>query len=144
MLNVTRTDIHDFFVIGNDGAEIKETNYFHSDAAHKGMYYMTRNAGTSRLLCPNADQISEMATGKSVVLTRGKMEGQDSIEIMFDDGSDSPFAIFIPVDMCDMLPAPGKNAFPFTVWTEAGKVLTFTAHYRRANSGYLPCMQPWR
>jgi len=140
----------DMIMIVNEGPELRETNFFDTEQAESGFYYLTRNAGTSRLLVPDSrrDQLAEMATGKIVVLTRGrmrsvdrKMNGRDMVEIMFDDGSNAPYALHILADMVDMLPAPGPAGFPFTVWTRDGKALSFTAHYRRQE---LPCLKPWK
>lgn len=59
--------------IRNDGPLIESTNYWATDLAAKGMFYISWNAKTARLLVPpsQAPAIPEMETAEYVIITRG-------------------------------------------------------------------------
>jgi hypothetical protein len=132
-----------FLQIGNNGALIDNTNFWQTEMATRGFYYLSRNAGVERLLVPDChlNKISEMKTGQYVIMTRGpSVEGLDSLEIMFEDHSNAPYRLEITCQgQVDMLPTPGQIS-DFTIWTRNGIVHTTQAHYRRASS--IPCMAP--
>lgn len=141
--------------IDNHGPLIVSTNFFRSDFAGAGLLYLSTNAGAFRLLVPPHLEpvVSEMATGKFAVLTRGPWPAQrlpDAMEVMLDDGTDSPWSVHLDARQCDRMPLDedaGKE-WVLTVWTQprrAGtrphKALERAAFYRRAES--LPCLRPW-
>jgi hypothetical protein len=127
---------------GNNGSEIVETNYFDSQMGKAGMFYLGMNAGVARLLIPDCaiQWVKEMQTGDHCVLTSGIYQGQPSMEIMFDDGSKSPFALFLPLSNCDFQPRTSDVPFVISAWTRAGKVGQWEAFSRMALR--LPCLQP--
>ena len=131
--------------IENRGGEIVSTNYWTSEYARSGLYFVSINAGTVRLLVPAAMEptLSDMKTAKQIVLTRGIYEGRDSVEIMFDDRSDNPFVIFLEVRQFDRVwPAreDGRRC-AFLIYTAKGKVWTENCYLRRIDK--LPLMTPW-
>ena len=71
----------------------------------------------------------------------------EGIEIMWDDGSDSPFALHLTPASFDVLPAepePGRE-WVLSVWTAKDgrphKSLERICHWRR--SPQIPCLKPW-
>jgi hypothetical protein len=83
----------------NDGENLVETDYWESPVNEKGLVLLVANAGIVRLLVPSGKEpiVAEMRTGKHAVITCGPhvSDGRQTCEIMFDDGSTSPFAILI-------------------------------------------------
>ncbi len=130
-------------IITNNGAEIASTNYWLSEHAEKGLCYLSWNAGAGRLLLPDKAStiLTDVNSADHVVITRGILRGKDSYEIMFDDGSDEPFALFIDVQQSDRLPSEDRFSFTFTIWRPAGRILTLNGHYRVTRK--LPCLEPW-
>jgi hypothetical protein len=83
-------------VIVNDGPELVSTTYWDSTEAANGFAFLSYNARTLRLLVPPPLErhLPDM-TGhvRQVVLTRGQLDSIDNvIEVMFEDGSEAPFA----------------------------------------------------
>lgn len=109
--------------ISNDGPEIVSTNYWQSEHAERGLLYLSANAGAWRLLVPSAasDMIAEMRTGKSVTIEPSIQVPGRCWDVVFEDGSDSPFAVAIDKQQVDRKMEPG--ACILSVWTRAGKVL---------------------
>src|SRR3990167_2306796 len=96
--------------IENDGPRIVRTNYWSSEHAARGAFYVSVNAGAFRVLVPEAvrDVVAEMRTAKEVVISRGPWPAErrdDALELLFDDGSASPFALHIGVEQIDRLPS---------------------------------------
>lgn len=85
-------------VIKNDGQTIIDTNFWDSDHAQRGMLYLSENAGTLRLLVPEAMEIhlSEMRTGRSAEIVDSLRFPGRCYDIVFDDGTSSPF--FLAID----------------------------------------------
>jgi hypothetical protein len=114
--------------IGNDGPEIGSTNYWDTSAARAGLCYLSGNAGALRLLVPQAlaDRcLPEMRTGKRVAI-EVSMHSPQCVDVVFEDGTQTPFCIALDRRQVDRLGGAAKNV-PFTVWTPQGKVLTFKA-----------------
>lgn len=109
--------------IGNSGAEIASTNYWETEQARKGFCYLSGNAGTWRLLVPPTIEplLGEMKTGKSVTIERSLQEPARCWDVVFEDGTSSPFALSIDKKMVDR--AMEKGSCRFSVWTIKGKVL---------------------
>lgn len=131
--------------IQNDGQRIANTNYWQSPQAAKGYCYLSWNAGAARVLVPRAMEphVTEMKTGEFVVISRGRFEGRDALELMFEDQSDAPYCLHIVAEQCDrVIPDTEQGAgFAVAVWTEAGKQLELPGRYRTVDQ--LPCMQEW-
>lgn len=134
--------------IQNKVQKILKTNYWYSDMANMGLMFLSWNAGGARLLMPELMKhlIPEMETGNFVIVSRGPWVtkgGRDSIEVLFEDGSESPFAIHLSSEQCDrMLPqTENSKQFNLSVWTSEGLMLDFPAGYRVVE--HTPCLQTW-
>ena len=99
-----------FLRIRNDGPRIVSTNFWNLPEAAAGSLLST-NAATFRLLVPDSQRgsLADMTTAPIAVVSRGcwtAVGRSDGIEILFDDGTDSPFALWLSVESCDRLPPP--------------------------------------
>ncbi|WP_024873352.1 hypothetical protein [Tolumonas lignilytica] len=130
--------------ISNNGVKVLDTNYWESDMAESGLLFLSWNDGAGRLLIPKCQEnlLREMKSGKYVIITRGMYNNVDSLEIMFEDNSESPFVVFISMGQTDrLIPKSDKHGiFDFTILVENGEVAKFKAKYRRTKR--LPCMTP--
>lgn len=89
--------------IANDGADIVSTNYWDTEAASAGLCYLSGNAGTWRLLVPEAAEgsLADMRTGTRATIERSiRMPGR-CWDIVFQDGTPSPFCITLDKRMLD-------------------------------------------
>lgn len=132
--------------IENDGPEIVSTNYWDLEHAARGFCFLSLNAGTARLLVPKPmePQIPEMTAGVSLaIITRGEYKGRESLEILFEDGSSSPFALHMSTEQVDRLfsDADRHKEFRLSIWTQGGKQAEFPCRYRKARR--LPYLKPW-
>jgi len=133
-------------IVKNNGPYILLTNYWKTPHARRGLYYVSINARAFRLLVPppKEAEIGEMRTGQYVIVTRGRWLGDDGLELLFEDGSNSPFAIHIQAAQTDRLPPAdesGRTDLRCLVYTEAGLALELPARYRATQQ--LPCLRPW-
>lgn len=137
--------------ISNDGPRITDTNYWQSEHAARGFFYLSINAGAFRLLVPptQAAILRELESATDVVVSRGPWPAEqrhDAFEIVFDDGSPSPFAIHLLTTQVDRLPrdADTGSRWICSVWTECDgrtvEVLSRPATYRRSRR--LPDLRP--
>lgn len=140
----------------NHGPLIASSTYWSSEHARRGYYYMSPNAGTLRLLCPpgRSGDICEMVTARNVVLTVGVVRevvmpgmqlGREMTEVLFDDGSEQPFLLYLSQEQWERMPGNTDygSVYEFTVWEDRcgtpHKIMSRPVHLRR---GALPCMQP--
>lgn len=109
--------------IENDGANIVNTNFWQTEQARRGSFFLSVNAGAFRLLIPDQhkDIIAEFETATDVILSRGPWPdgGQrTALELLFDDGSDDPYSIHLGENQVDRWPLPedaGRTRI-FTAW----------------------------
>jgi hypothetical protein len=134
--------------ITNDGARLLGTNYWSTPQAQAGYLFVSWNASCFRLLVPAAAgwMIPEMRSGHEVIITRGPWPDKnrtEALELMFEDASDSPFAVHIGVEQSDrLIPECGQGAgLAVTVYTAQGPALELPARYRIMPQ--LPCLEPW-
>jgi hypothetical protein len=135
--------------IENDGPEIVASNYWDSQYAQNGYYFLSFNACAARLLMPRSHRsvFRDMRTASEVIISRGPWPEQlraDAIEVMFEDGSTAPFALHFGLEQVDrLLPAEDEGVpLTFTAWARGPvKALSLPARYRRVAA--LPCMEPW-
>jgi len=134
--------------IRSNGQDILETNYWFTPHARRGLFYLSWNPGTARLLVPAAvdAQLDEMRTAKLVIVSHGRWREhgeRDALEILFDDGSDNPFALHLGLEQTDRLPPQTEHgrSLVFTAWTQEGEQLRLPARYRVVVE--IPCLQPW-
>lgn len=135
--------------ISNNGQEIEFTNYWDSEHARRGYVFLSWNAGAGRLLIPDSQGalLPEMKSGKYVIVSRGPwidQGGRDAVELLFEDGTDSPFALHLVAEQCDrMIPATDQGGgLVVTAWTRAGEQLRLPAKYRKVDE--IPCLAPWK
>lgn len=83
--------------INNDGDKIADTNFWQTEYNDRGLAYLSANADALRLLIPMsavADWLPEIKTGKRVLIEPPARAGYPNhIDVVFDDGTDSPFSI---------------------------------------------------
>lgn len=128
----------------NRGRDIAETNYWETEYEANGFFVLSCNAGSMRLLVPRSRQgaVVEMRTAKEVLVSRA--QDGDELEILFEDGSSTPFALRISLQqVASLLPLPGEEG-TFDVWElrDGEPVRTFIcpALYRRVPR--LPWLKP--
>src|SRR5262252_8262224 len=130
----------DLITVENDGPLIVRSNYWDSDLARAGRFFVSVYEGTIRVLVPHGlyGLVADMRDAKECVLSQGpwlKKSGHEVVEIMFDDGSDSPFAMHLAPKSFDLLPAePESREWILNVWIAAGRphlVLERVCHWRR-------------
>jgi hypothetical protein len=102
--------------IQNSGQTITSTNYFQTEHGKAGLFFLSCNAGAARLLMPPKCRVylDEMLTGNFVSIGRSVINGSDVFEIVFDDGTDTPFCLHLDIAQSDTMVA-SKN-FPFIVY----------------------------
>lgn len=118
--------------IENDGQDIASTNYWSLEHAHRGLLYLSANAGAWRLLVPKGAEhhLPEIRTGKTAIIEPSiHMLGQ-CWDVVFEDGSDSPFSLAIDKRQTDRAMQDGDCVL--AVWTEAGKVLELPCQIKTA------------
>lgn len=143
-----------FIELQNNGQEIISTNYFDTTHAQRGYFYLSSNAGAFRLLVPDGQipVIEECKTATEVIISRGpwpEQGRQDAIEILFEDRSDSPYAIHLSSEQVDRLPLDQDQdirgqppRWRFAAWARAGKALELPCRYRRVKE--IPCLRKWQ
>ena len=136
----------------NDGERVVETNYFDSLSARMGGTFMTANAGALRLFIPKSIDscLKDILSARCVVIARGiyREAMTRMYELMFEDDSESPFAIWIgpkqigtgEINMTDAASRP-RNFYVYTDHGGLTWVKTFPAYFREAE--FLPCLKPW-
>lgn len=122
--------------IQNDGPLIAATNYWASEMAASKMF-VSVNSGAIRVLLPNGwdAPLQAMRMAEYCVLSRGpwaEMQQPEAVEILFEDHTDTPFALHLGAGSFDVLPAsPKGRRWRLSVWT-AGPVkqLDLACHWR--------------
>lgn len=135
--------LNNMITIGNDGPLLASTNYFEHELARQGQFYLSWNASALRILVPDnqVSQISEMRTGRECIISRGKYNGVDCLELMFDDDSDQPYVLFIGMDCVDREVKEQNLPITVTAWTSQGAEAKWVGRYRKVKR--LPCLDPW-
>lgn len=134
--------------IKNKGPELAETNYWDSEHARAGLFYLTWNADAGRLLVPDActSTLQDMQTAKYVIVSRGpwpEQGGREGLELLFEDGSDAPYCLHLSAEQCDrLLPETDQGGgFEIVAWTRAGRAEAWPGKYRQV--AQIPCLDPW-
>jgi hypothetical protein len=136
----------------NHGPLIASTNYWTLAVEEAAKVFVSVNAGAIRVLVPRAHRriIEEMRTGKHCVLSRGPwpaMRLEEAVEIIWDDGTDDPFALHLSPESFDLLPAepPEGQEWIVSAWDvkkgKPHKAVERVCHWRRVPQ--LPYMLPW-
>jgi len=138
--------------ISNDGPEIIATNYWETPLPGRGLVYVSVNARTFRILVPRGFELSDFGPVREVIVFRGPWPDQgmlDAIEVLFDDGTVSPFALHLSPGQIDRLPGlqdSGRRDLACSVWIRGGKgqpvkALEWRAGFRVVPR--IPCLKPW-
>ena len=138
--------------ITNQGPFVASTNYWESALARAGKVMVSVNDGAIRVLLPPVryGDLADMRAARHCVLSRGPwrvMGVPDAVEIMWDDGSDAPFAFHLTPESFDILPAepPRNREWACSVWIcQAGlphQEMEHTCHWRRVPE--LPWLRAW-
>jgi len=134
-------------MIENDGQLIKKTNYFESELARAGKFFLSMNAGAFRLLIPESLENAiknEIKLAKSFIIVRGpwhQMHIKDALELIFDDKSDEPFSLQLTEKSLDRWPNAGDEGkeFVLTIWVKGLKtILNTRIKYKRVSE--IPCV----
>lgn len=136
-----------------EGEDLVESDYWNSVLAARGVLYLVVHQSGVVLLVPRAHQcaLTEMRTGREVIVTRGPWpeQGQkDAVELLWEDGTDAPFAVHLSAPQCRELGTLGWDgpALACRVYTggpagEPRLAGEWAARFRTARA--LPCLQPW-
>jgi hypothetical protein len=134
----------------NDGPIISRTNYFKSTYQKNNIIFLSWNASTARILIPDGlkANLQEMSNAKYVIISRGfwkDMGVENAIELLFEDGSDNPFCIFLSPEQTDRLipemDQGGGEKFFVSVYVRMGEKFRFPAKYRLVDT--IPYLEPW-
>lgn len=138
--------------ISNAGPLITASNFWELPIEKNGGCYLSLNARAFRLLLPRSleSEIPDMATGKIAVVSVPRNPCQYAMEIMLDDGTDSPWFIDLSANQIDHFPARednGRDDLEFTVWTQPRRgerhlALRRPAAYRSVTK--IPWKKPWK
>ncbi|MEA3641752.1 MAG: hypothetical protein VBE63_17705 [Lamprobacter sp.] len=136
------------FLIENRGQAITKTNFWDSEQATRGILYLTWNAGAGRLLVPDNQKamLRELKGSQEVIVSRGPWPdqgGREALELLWEDGSDSPFCIHLVTEQTDRLIPEHQQGggFVVTVWTRGGVKGRWPGRYRVVDE--IPCLKPW-
>jgi hypothetical protein len=138
-----RGEQDELLIMENCGGDIRGTNYFDTERARHGFFFVSWNASVARILVPDTQRsvLLEMATGKECVITRGTLDGGDALEVMFDDHSVAPFALWLCGWATDRWVASDDRPITVAAWTRDGKAGEWVGRYRTVRN--LPCLRPW-
>jgi len=136
-------------IVENNGPEIIETNYFKTEHAARGFFYMTINAGAFRLLVPDVQLYSttDMQAATEVIISRGPWPDKgkaDALELLFEDNTDDPFSIHLPMEQYDRMPGnkDANKPFIFSAWSSGGKLFEKPCFFRMVKK--LPWLKPYK
>jgi hypothetical protein len=138
--------------VSNDGQLITSTNYWSTVYAREGKVFCSINAGAIRILLPPSrwNDLSDMSRSQYCILSRGPWPQEkqaEGIEIMFEDFSDSAYALHLTPKSFNLLPANPERGREWTlaVYVEKDgkphKSLERVCHWRRVP--FIPFMKPW-
>lgn len=113
--------------IRNEGQEVAETSFWRSEHARAGFFLLSIGGGAARLLIPKEHEgsIPDMVNGVRHVVISMLRRDQASprkafAEIMFEDGTETPFSLQLSagqLDNCTLPENVGKE-YVFTAWVE--------------------------
>lgn len=115
--------------IDNDGPEIVSTNFWETEMASRGMFFVSTNAGAFRILVPDSikSQIPEMRKGaKHFVVSCLPSDqwtlGSYSVEVLIEDRSDNPYVFHLDSGGIDRGIGPDSVGIEWkaSVWENRG------------------------
>ncbi len=131
--------------VTNRGPEVLDSNFWSSAEAAAGFYYLSANAGALRLLVPESrrEEVRAMVTVSEVIITRGahRVFGLPMAEIMFEDGSESPFVLYLSEGQMEGgFADAGDLPRRFLIYTSGPRLAGELVWYYREAA--LPCLRP--
>jgi hypothetical protein len=134
--------------IQNQGQRIVSTDYWDSEHAKAGYFFLSWNAGAARILVPDSQKavLREMRGAKHVIVSQGPWTdqgGREALELLWEDGSDSPFCLHLVAEQCDrLIPETDQGGgFVVAAWTRSGQKQRWPGKYRIVD--HIPCLDPW-
>lgn len=124
-----------------------ENDYFASDWDKNGFLYVCVRPEVFCLLVPEAlaGIVDDVDGTKFVIVSSGYWAEQkrNGIEILFEDLSDTPYALHLIAEQADPIPKQdaGKKDLTFQIITKDGTKKELPARYRVV--GEIPYLQPW-
>ena len=115
---------------------------------NRGLVAISMNAGAFRILLPDSmvDQVVDMQTARDIVVSKGKCQGKQAYEILFDDHTDTPYSLLLDArQFASLQPADSEHGkeVRISVWVRGSqRVLDMPARFRVVPR--LPCLRPWR
>jgi len=136
------------YMFENEGPELIRSDYWETNDAKKGFFFLSINAGAFRLLVPQNKEefIEEFRTGEYCIISKGASKMSNHlfmIELVFEDHSVAPFQLTLSPGQIDRSPSntDSGHKFKLSVWTKGcKKVLEMDAYYRTVDS--IPCLKP--
>ncbi len=136
----------------NHGPLVLSSTYWGSEVEQAGKLWVSCNANALRLLVPRTDRelIEAARQSQYAILSRGPWPEkglQDAFEILFEDGSDSPFALHLSASSFDRLPEDpvAGQEIVVSIWDlkkgKPHKAVERRCHWRRMPS--IPWLKPW-
>jgi hypothetical protein len=118
--------------IENDGPEIKRTTYFESLYAMQGLCFLSWYDSVARILLPDSrkDLIPTISLAKNCIISRIVKNDVDSLELLFDNGRDSPLQLTLDMLQSDRLMSNTGGSITVSVWTSEGKLVQCAGEYR--------------
>ncbi len=124
--------------------------FWNTEGAQKGFFHVGFDGRDFCLLVPDCQcaDISEIRTGRHVVITLGFHvgTGRTMYEILFEDGSSSPYALHILPEMFERplsMAETASLARRLIVYTRGFvEVAAMSAYFREVET--LPCLKPWK
>jgi hypothetical protein len=124
------------------------TDYWDTEHAAAGLFYLSWNAGAGRLLVPDSQKpiLRELKGAREVLVSRGpwpEQGGRDALELIWEDDSDSPFCIHLVAEQTDRLIPEHQQGGGFSIaaWTRGGMKGRWPGRYRLVDA--IPCLKPW-
>lgn len=139
------------FHIENNGQDILYTDFWKSTIANKSLYFLSCHEMCFRLLIPSSrtSDIRDIITGEEVLVTYGIWQFQESIEILFEDHTDTPYRLYIPGFMSDFTPSASQrdrkgqpHKWLFKAYSENGLIHEAPARLRFKKN--LPYRKKWQ
>ena len=147
--DVGGTDETEIITCANDDERLVESNYWDSEPARRGLFYVSINAGAFRLLVPQSEEhlVCEIRTGRHAVITSGfhRLELRNMYEIMFEDDTDTPFALWLCHGQFERVfsiaDAAGEDRHMIIYTRYCVEVARMPVFFRKTET--LPCLKPW-
>lgn len=138
-------------VTDNHGPLIVSSTFWGSEYEQAGKLFVSVNAGAIRVMVPAGlrEAINEWRGAKYAILSRGPWPAQglqEAVEILWEDGSDNPYALHLSPESFDLLPAepPTGRDWIISAWDlkkgKPHKALERACHWRRVPK--IPWLKP--